>query len=71
MTETEKIADRAKIIVDGLAFEKKNNSIVVTNIHNIRYKAQLSLSGKILNTNMSSKNIERIYEILRTNMEFL
>lgn len=39
MTKTEKIADSARIIVDGIAFSVSGDKIYVVNLHSLKYRA--------------------------------
>lgn len=71
MTKTEKIADSAKIIVDGIAFSVSGDKIYVVNLHSLKYRACFSKKGKLLYSNMSEKTLKRVNETLNDNMEFL
>lgn len=71
MTKTEKLADSAKIIVDGIAFSVSEDKIYAVNLHSLKYKACFSKGGKLLYSNMSEKELKVINETLKDNMEFL
>jgi hypothetical protein len=70
-SKTERIADEAKMIVDGIAFKVVGDYIYAINLKNIHYRAKISKDMKIISTNMSDSAIKHTKEVLRLNIDFM
>ncbi len=67
-----KIADEAKIIVDCIAFTKKDDYIYAVNLENIHERTQFScIELQVISTNMSEKAIRYVKKLLKRNIDFL
>ncbi len=71
MTDILKVADDAKMIVNGYAYTPKENQIRVLNLNRPRKAAVLSNDGKIIETTMDDIELEIVKEYFYNNREFL
>lgn len=70
-TKREEIAEKANIIVSGIAFIKKEEYIYAINLHNTHYSTKFSLDKKIISSNMSDKSLSNVTRLLNKNMQFI
>lgn len=71
-SRTEKLAKNAKLIVSGMAmYPTEDGKVLVVNLHNTHYKAQLALNGKIICSNMGEDTLKKVTRIFEENKEFL
>ena len=71
MTDILKVADDAKMIVNGYAYTPKGGQICVLNLNRPQKAAVLSNDGKIIETTMDDIELEIVKGYFYNNREFL
>ncbi|MBO6305416.1 MAG: hypothetical protein J6M62_10130 [Selenomonadaceae bacterium] len=71
MTDILKVADDAKMIVNGYAYTPKEGQICVLNLNRPQKAAVLSNDGKIIETTMDDIELEIVKGYFYNNREFL
>ena len=71
MTDILKVADDAKMIVNGYAYTPKDDQIRILNLNHPKNAAVLSSDGKIIETTMDDIELEIVKGYFYNNREFL
>ena len=71
MTDIDKVAEQAEMIVNGYAYTQKENQIHVLNLNRPMSAAVFSKNGKMLETTMDDIELQIVRDYLANNREFL
>lgn len=66
-----KIADVADVIINGYAFTRKNNGVLVINLGNPERVSFLSFSGDVNETSMDDIELDIVQEYYRRSTKYM
>ena len=71
MDKIKEIADKADMIVNGYAFTRENNQIIILNLNNLEKALVISEDGKVLETTMDDIEIRIVLDYWNSDCEFM
>ena len=71
MDKIKEIADKADMIVNGYAFTRENNKIIILNLNNLEKALVISEDGKVLETTMDDIEIRIVLDYWNSDCEFM
>ena len=71
MIDVKKIADQAKMIVNGYAFTMDNGVIRIINLYRPERAAVLSSDGKVIETDMDDIELSILYSYYERNKKYM
>ena len=71
MDKIKEIADKADMIVNGYAFTRENNEIIILNLNNLEKALVISEDGKVLETTMDDIEIRIVLDYWNSDCEFM